>query len=138
MIISASLRRQVIERAGHRCEYCQAPEAIFNFAFEVEHVVPVGRGGDDSDITRALSCRCCNVFKSDQLDGIDSKTGEMVPLFNPRTQKWDDHFSADLGNGTLIGLTPTGRATVDRLQMNRLTQVAARKQWMRLRLFPRL
>ena len=39
----------VAERAGHRCEYCRAPEAIFNFPFEVEHIVPTstrrrGRG----------------------------------------------------------------------------------------------
>ena len=30
----------VAERAGHRCEYCLAPEAVFNFPFEVEHIFP--------------------------------------------------------------------------------------------------
>jgi hypothetical protein len=43
------------ERAGHRCEYCQAPEAIFNFPFEVEHILPPGRGGTDDESNLALS-----------------------------------------------------------------------------------
>ena len=32
-------------RAEHRCEYCHAPEAIFNFPFEVKHIVPPDRDG---------------------------------------------------------------------------------------------
>jgi hypothetical protein len=35
----------VAKRAGHHCEYCRAPEALFNLSFEVEHVVPPRRGG---------------------------------------------------------------------------------------------
>ena len=30
----------VAVQAGHQCEYCHAPEAIFNFPFEVEHIIP--------------------------------------------------------------------------------------------------
>jgi hypothetical protein len=36
----------------------------------------------------------------------------------------------------LLGLTAIARATIDRLQMNRSAQLAARRQWMRLKLFP--
>ena len=39
----------VAARAEHRCEYCHAPEAIFNFKFEVEHVVPPGQVGSDTE-----------------------------------------------------------------------------------------
>jgi hypothetical protein len=39
---------QAALRAGHRCEYCQAPEAVFNLPLEVEHIVPVVRGGEDT------------------------------------------------------------------------------------------
>ena len=35
----------VAERAGHRCEYCHAPEAIFNVPFEVDHIMPLAKGG---------------------------------------------------------------------------------------------
>jgi hypothetical protein len=31
------LYARVAARAGDRCEYCHAPEAVFNFPFEVEH-----------------------------------------------------------------------------------------------------
>jgi hypothetical protein len=104
----------VAERAAHRCEYCQAPEAIFNFPFEVEHIVPPGRGGTDDDSNRALSCRCCNVFKSDHLEGVDSQTGKMVGLFNPRQHAWNEHFAVDETTGKLAGLSPAGRATINR------------------------
>jgi hypothetical protein len=128
---------RVAERAGHRSEYCQAPEAIFNFPFEVEHIVPLRRGGRDDESNEALSCRCCNLFKSDYLEAVDPQTGNAASLFNPRQQKWEDHFAIGLATGALIGRTPAGRATMDRLQMNRPTQVNARKQWIRLKLFPR-
>ncbi|MFM7923212.1 MAG: HNH endonuclease, partial [Planctomycetaceae bacterium] len=62
----------VSARAGHRCEYCHAPEAIFNFPFEVEHCVPPRQGGSDSADNWALACRSCNLFKSNALDGTDS------------------------------------------------------------------
>ena len=128
---------QVAERAAHRCEYCQAPEAVFNFPFEVEHVVPPGRGGGDDLANLALSCRGCNLFKADSLEANDPQTGGTFPIFNPRQDTWEEHFTVDTQNGALLGLTPLGRATIDRLQMNRPAQLNARQQWMRLRLFPR-
>lgn len=62
-------------RAGHRCEYCRAPEAVFNFPFEVEHVVPVSRGGDDEETNWALACRACNLHKSAHVMAVDPETG---------------------------------------------------------------
>ena len=126
----------VAERAAHRCEYCRAPEAIFNSPFEVEHIVPLGRGGVDAGPNWALSCRACNVYKSDHLEAIDPETRAVVPLFHPRRHRWEDHFTVNEGTGELLGLTPTGRATIALLQMNRRAQTDARRQWMRLKLFP--
>jgi hypothetical protein len=34
---------EVANRAGHRREYCRAPEIILNLPFEVEHIVPTSR-----------------------------------------------------------------------------------------------
>ena len=42
--IPADLRQQVIERAGDRCEYCQAPLAIV-VEMEIDHIVPESAGG---------------------------------------------------------------------------------------------
>lgn len=126
----------VAQRAAHRCEYCHAPEAIFNFPFEVEHVIPVSRGGADAVLNLALACRSCNLHKADSISGVDEATGNVVPLFHPRDDFWDEHFQADTATGELRGLTPTGCATVSALQMNSPDQLSARRLWMRLGLFP--
>ena len=126
----------VAERAGHRCEYCHAPEAIFNFPFEVEHIIPPGRAGSDDESNLALSCRGCNVFKADQVEALDAETGEIISLFHPRRHRWEEHFEVSPSSGTLNGLTPIGRATIALLRMNRPVQSIARRQWMRLKLFP--
>ena len=126
----------VAERAGHRCEYCRAPEAIFNFPFEVEHVIPASKGGVDDESNRALACRSCNLFKSDHLTGPDAETNENAKLFDPRRDSWGAHFRFQSESKTIEGLTSVGRATVDRLRMNSPLQLAARQAWMRLRLYP--
>lgn len=127
---------QVARRASHRCEYCRAPEAVFNFPFEVEHVLPPGYGGTDEDSNLGLSCRACNLYKGSQIEAQDPQTGKSTPLFHPRRDAWEEHFKVDEQSGIITGLTFVGRATVDALKMNRPAQVAARRHWMLLRLFP--
>jgi hypothetical protein len=126
----------VAERAAHRCEYCGAPEAVFNFPFEVEHIGPPARGGLDHGSNLALACRSCNVHKADALNAIDPVAQTVVLLFNPRRDVWGEHFNPMAGTGEIVGRTAVGRATVARLRMNTPAQLAARRQWMRLRLFP--
>lgn len=126
----------VARRADHRCEYCRAPEAAFNFPFEIEHVVPTARGGADEMENFALACRACNARKGDAETGRDDATGTEALLFHPRTDRWADHFAADPDTGEIAGLTPTGRATVARLDLNHPLQLAARSIWVRLRLWP--
>jgi hypothetical protein len=126
----------VAQRAGHRCEYCHAPEAVFNFSFEVDHIVPVAAEGADEQTNLALGCRSCNLYKSDCVEGEDAVTGKSVRLFNPRRDRWNEHFQVDPASGAIQGLTAVGRATVARLQMNSPLQLLARQQWMRLGLFP--
>jgi hypothetical protein len=73
----------------------------------------------------------CNRFKGTRVAAFDSVTGDLVPLFNPRTQSWQEHFAWD-DNGTLIvGRTPTGRATIIALKMNRASLVRAREMWVK-------
>ncbi len=126
----------VSQRAGHRCEYCHAPEAIFNFAFEVEHIIPVAAHGSDEDSNLALACRACNLYKTSHLTAIDEVSQTEVALFHPRRDRWEDHFAVDPETCAIEGLTPVGRATVDRLRMNAPLQLEARRQWKRLGLFP--
>lgn len=127
---------QVARRALHRCEYCHAPELVFNLPFEVEHIVPLSRNGADAESNLALACRSCNVHKGVSLDYADPETGRMTRLFHPRRDRWELHFDADIATGAIIGLTPVGRATLTCLHMNSDAQQWARRQWLRLGVFP--
>jgi HNH endonuclease len=125
----------VAERAEHRCEYCRAPEAIFNLSFEVEHIIPSSRGGSDDPANLALACRSCNLYKGDRMVGSDEESGAELPLFDPRADDWGRHFEVDGQTGAIRGLTAVGRATTSALQMNRPVQLAARLQWIRLGIY---
>ena len=111
-------KRKIRERAEGRCEYCRAPEAVSGYAFMVDHVVPRSRGGNDDLETLALSCWCCNLFKSDHVRGLDPRDGKRVELFHPRREKWAEHFVWSEDFTRIEGVTATGRASVARLQMN--------------------
>jgi hypothetical protein len=126
----------VAQRAAHYCEYCGAPEAVFNFPFELEHVHPRARGGSDEHENLALACRSCNLHKADAVDGRDPVETKTAPLFNPRRNIWGEHFSVQ-ADGIILGKTAVGRATIERLRMNSSVQVEARQQWLKLKLFPR-
>lgn len=127
---------RIAQRAGHRCEYCRGPEAVFNFPFEVEHIIPTSRGGPNDESNLCLACRACNLRKGDRLVARDEVTDQEVPLFHPREQRWLDHFRIDPESAEIHGTTPTGRATVPALDLNHPLQLAARSLWIRLQLFP--
>jgi hypothetical protein len=55
---------------------------------------------------------------------IAASTGQIVRLFNPRTDRWDDHFAID---GAIIKpLSDIGEATVALLGFNRPERVEER------------
>lgn len=95
------LQRRVPEAAGNRCGYGLSAQRYVMGALEVEHIIPRALGGSDDELNLWLSCGLCNRYKGVRVSGIDSVSGQRVPLFNPRTQKWSEQFkwSAD---GTLI------------------------------------
>ena len=127
----------VAERAGHRCEYCHAPEVVFNLLFEVDHIIATAQGGIDALSNLALACRACNLWKLDNLIATDPVSGEQTVLFHPRTQQWDEHFEVQEELPfLLVGKSAIGRATIERLRMNSPLQLAARAQWISLGLFP--
>ena len=126
----------VADRAFHRCEYCHAPELVFNFPFEVEHIVPTSRGGTNAEINLALACRSCNLRKGIRISEIDPESNIEVRLFNPREDLWEEHFQVNSETGLIIGITSIGRVTVKCLELNSQSQVIARQLWIRLGLFP--
>ncbi len=126
--IPAALRLAVAERARHRCGYCLTT-AISGVALVINHLTPVADGGEDDEDNLWLACVDCNQFKSDRTMAEDPHTGVTVPLFNPRRHAWRDHFEWSSIADTIIALTPTGRATLHALQLNRHILVCARRVW---------
>src|SRR5262245_41489643 len=111
------LRQSVRERAGGRCEYCRFRETHLPFwPFHLEHIVARQHGGSDDTSNLAWACPRCNACKGTNLSAVDPDSDNVVRLFDPRTNRWEDHFA--LQGKRLVGLTPSGRATVWLLQMN--------------------
>jgi hypothetical protein len=126
----------VSRRAGGRCEYCRAPESITNCEFEVDHVWPLARDGPDDLANLALACRACNLRKQDRIELLDEEAGHLERLFNPREDRWENHFQFDADSGIIIPLTAIGRVTVAILDLNHPRQVVARLLWLAHRLYP--
>ncbi len=126
----------VAERANHRCEYCQAPELVFNFPFEIEHIQPLSRQGSHELDNLALACRSCNLRKGNRVSGYCQDSEDEVRFFNPRLDQWTEHFKIDSTSGRITGISDIGRVTVNALDMNSPSQLKARQLWIRLNLFP--
>jgi 5-methylcytosine-specific restriction endonuclease McrA len=85
---------------------------------QIEHIVPFARGGSNEENNLWLACPICNRYKSDKFTATDPETGQVVPLFNPRTQEWFSHFRWTEDGLRIVGLTPIGRATVITLHLD--------------------
>jgi hypothetical protein len=123
--------REVADRANRQCEYCLAPEEFFNSPFEVEHLVPRARGGGHELANLALACRNCNGAKLARLQLQDPYSREAVPIFNPRVDRWSEHFAFRLVEDgvEIAGKTSVGRATALHLHMNSAKAIEARTLW---------
>ncbi|PZV12126.1 MAG: HNH endonuclease [Leptolyngbya sp.] len=124
--ISVSLRRLAIQRADNRCEYCGISQIGQVATFHIDHIVPVVAGGETAAENLALACVSCSLRKGARQKLEDLETSEIVSVFNPRQQIWKEHFA---WNGVqIVGLTSTGRATIQALDLNRLTMLAIRAE----------
>ena len=95
----------------------------------VEHIIPLAAGGTSDEDNLWLACSVCNNYKGTQTHALDPETEEQVPLFNPRTQPWTEHFAWSDDGIETIGLTSTGRATVEALKLNQPFMRRARRRW---------
>ena len=111
--ISRKLREAVTERASGCCEYCRSQASFATEKFSMEHIVPKQLGGKATLDNLALSCLGCNSHKHTKILGRDPESGRDVPLYHPRKQRWLDHFEWREDFTIIVGLTPTGRATVE-------------------------
>lgn len=127
--IPKRLEQLVRDRARQRCEYCHSSEWLTGQPCEIDHILPRARGGQTVEANLCLACSPCNAHKRDLTHAIDHEMGVSAPLFHPREHRWSDHFSWSQAGTHIIGLTPTGKVTIDVLQLNRPLVVAARAVW---------
>ena len=141
MPIPKALYAIVRERAKCRCEYCHYPELLSTSPLSVDHLYPQSLGGTDDLMNLALACRRCNERRYNFITGIDPFTNQETQLFNPRQHPWSEHFTWSSDGIYLIGTTPVGRATCNRLDLNDEKRSEgfiqeARKQWVSSGLHP--
>jgi hypothetical protein len=120
--MDAALQHLVWQRAQQRCEYCHFPADISLLPFQIDHIIAEKHGGPTTAENLALSCERCNSHKGPNMAGF--LEGKHIPLFNPRTDRWADHFA---WNGpVLVGKTPVGIVTIAVLAINLSYRVALR------------
>jgi hypothetical protein len=121
------LRAQLVLDADNRCGYCQVPQGLINVILEMDHLKPQAVGGPLERENLWLACRTCNLYKAWRMSGRDPLTGRRVRLFNPRKQRWERHFR--WSRIDIVGVTATGRATVQALQLNADVHLKPREAW---------
>lgn len=125
--VSLSVQRRVRLRAGNCCEYCRVPQAGQEATFHIDHVVPRKVGGPTTLDNLALACVSCSLRKGARTEAVDPQTGEAAAIFNPRVQTWEEQFEV-APDFSILGKTPTGRAAVALLRMNRAVAVEIRQR----------
>ncbi|MEL6671335.1 MAG: HNH endonuclease [Bacteroidota bacterium] len=125
---SKKARKAFIEkRASGCCEYCLSQSRFSPDPFTIEHIFPRSKGGNDDYSNLALACQGCNNRKYNFTEAMDPVTGTMVPLFHPRQDPWANHFRWNDDCSRILGISPEGRATIDKLGLNRPGLVNLRK-----------
>jgi 5-methylcytosine-specific restriction endonuclease McrA len=114
-----AIREEVARRAENICEYCGWPDWFSPVTFPVEHIIPITLGGTDMLDNLAYSCPGCNGYKHDDIEARDPISGEKARFYHPRADDWEEHFAWNLDGLTIVGISPTGRASVSRLRLNR-------------------
>lgn len=117
--VPETVQAEVRARAESLCEYCHTAETWQYVPFTMDHVFPLSLGGATAAGNLALACFHCNRRKGNAVEAVDPATQEVVPLFNPRTDAWSEHFAWSADRLEIVPLTASGRATVQRLDLNR-------------------
>jgi len=132
--VERSLVDQVWRRANGICEYCLLPQEFDRLPFQIDHIIArKHRGSDDTD-NLALACFACNIHKGPNIAGVDPNTGDVIRLFHPRRDNWEEHF--EWRGASLVGRTPIGRVTVDVLEINLPHRIRLREMLIAESVFP--
>lgn len=129
------LRKRIAIIAGGRCEYCRVLEYLTHYDFHIEHIIGLQHGGTSVAANLAYSCASCNWKKGPNISTILEMKGDLIPLFNPRSQNWFSHFEVGK-NGLLYGKTDIGKGTIKLLELNKPERVDERLRMMEAGFYP--
>ena len=132
--VSFELRRLVSERARGCCEYCLIHESDTYLGCQVDHIVSEKHGGATTAENLCYACAFCNRSKGTDIGSRLARTGKYYRFFNPRTDRWLDHF---LLMGTEIhGRTPIGEVTASLLRFNQVERRLEREALLKIGRYP--
>lgn len=120
-------RQEVVQRAAECCEYCWSQAQYSPDPFSVEHIVPRSKGGTNDLDNLAYACQGCNNRKYTATNALDLVTGTFIGLYHPRRDSWHEHFAWNDDYTLIVGITPAGRASIEKLQLNRSGVVNLRR-----------
>jgi hypothetical protein len=132
--VSHNLRRQVMERANFICEYCLLHDDESHFGGELDHIISLKHDGPTELENLAYACLRCNRHKGTDLGSINWQTRQLVRFFNPRTDRWQEHF--ELRSAEIVPLTEIGEATVRILGFNSPKRLKERALLIKVGLYP--
>lgn len=123
--ISAELRRLVASRAEQICEYCLIAEEDTFYGCAIDHIISEKHGGPTHEDNLALACVFCNQAKGSDIGSIHWESGEFIRFFNPRSDRWADHFK--LVGSRIEAITAIGAVTTQILGFNELERILERQ-----------
>ena len=122
--IADSLKKQVIERANYRCEYCLQADVFAYISHQIDHIISIKHGGQNNLDNLAFACFQCNVNKGSDIGTLFLPDRTLIRLYNPRIDNWHDHF--EMGNGVIYAKTSIGQATIKVLNLNDVNRIIER------------
>ena len=131
--ISAELRQTIADRANLLCEYCLIAEAVTFYGCEVDHIISLKHGGSSEPQNLAYACALCNRAKGSEVGSV-STSGEFTRFFNPRTDRWAEHFRLDAA--AIRPLTIVGEVTARILEFNDSARLHEREEMIRFGKYP--
>ena len=132
--INVALRQLVITRANGLCEYCLIHEDDTYFGCQVDHIISEKHGGPTEEGNLAHACSFCNRNKGSDIGSIVWRTGQFCRFFNPRIDRWADHFA---GSGVRMDtLTEIGEVTARILDFNNPDRLLERQDLQAIGRYP--
>jgi HNH endonuclease len=131
--ISAELRQTTADRASQLCEYCLIAEADTFYGCEVDHIISLKHGGSSDPGNLAYACALCNRAKGSDVGSI-STAGKFTRFFNPRTDRWSEHFL--LEGAAIRSLTAIGEVTARIFGFNDSARLHEREEMIRFGKYP--